>query len=302
MEFESEQEPNLPPLGRTALFFMAWLAIAVGAAVVAMFVVAVYVGVTSEGTTGLDVEAALERFVGPLTVLINAFHIGLTLGFLWFVDRGRLSDIGLDWGAGRLRQLAVGVLLGGGFVSATAGLYWALGWMRFDSQYADRFAWILALLLIYPSVGLAEEMVFRGYLLKNLEEWRGRGVAIAVSSILFWVVHFGTESTLELLGALTILAMGAMFALARYGTGSLWLPIGLHAAYDFAAVNLMPPEEFAFPSFLKAEVLVEPWLVGAPGEAGLMDLIGALLLLGGVYFFIYRPSLVTSARHDATPG
>lgn len=290
MEFESEQEPNLPPLGRTALFFMAWLAIAFGTILVTLIVIGVYVSLSTETGDAPDVEALMAVYLGPLTVLVDAFHIGLTLGFLWFVDRGRLSDIGMAWGPGSLRSLLAGLFLGSAFISLTSGLYWVLGWTRYESQSADWLGWTLTLLLVYPAIGLAEEMAFRGYLLKNLEQWRGRGVAIAVSSVLFWVVHFGADNTLELLGAMTILVMGAMFALARYGTGSLWLPIGLHAAYDFAAVNLMPPEEISLPSFLKAEVLAEPWLVGAPGEAGLMDLIGALILLAGVYFFIYRPS------------
>jgi membrane protease YdiL (CAAX protease family) len=92
------------------------------------------------------------------------------------------------------------------------------------------------------AVGLEEELWTRGLVLESLR-WRGTTAAVVLSSLWFGALH-----SLNLLSgqpfSATVAQMGfaAAFGLAlgavRVRVGTLWLPIALHALYDFGV--LMP--------------------------------------------------------------
>jgi hypothetical protein len=84
-----------------------------------------------------------------------------------------------------------------------------------------------------------EETVFRGYVLRLVTERWGPAWGLTVSSLLFGLVHLmnptpGAKGIEHFVGPVFItfeagLLMGALFLLTR----RLWLPIGLHWAWNF---------------------------------------------------------------------
>ena len=288
-ERRTEEEPHIGPLGRLALYIPCWIFVTYVVAGVIMAALLFLDGALRAGMEAREFASIAGEYIGPIIFVTDALQVAVTLGFLWIIDRKSLRDIGLDWSPGRALQLVVGFLIGAAFVAVMLGSYRLAGWMRFEPVEPNWLGWVLSTLLVYPMIGFAEELVFRGYLMTNLEEWRGRGTAIAVSSVLFWMVHLGGDGNVaEPMGIAAMLATGVVFAIARYGSGGLWLPIGLHAAYDWVAVSLIGYDDLPLPGFLKADTLVEPWLVGPPGHAGVADLLWALGLLVAVYFLFYR--------------
>ena len=89
--------------------------------------------------------------------------------------------------------------------------------------FRDRLSVILIAVVAAP---LTEELIFRGCLYGILRQIGGKFVAIAVSSLLFALIHGHTPS----LAGLMILAVG--LSLLYEKTGSLWAPILLHAAFN----------------------------------------------------------------------
>jgi membrane protease YdiL (CAAX protease family) len=87
----------------------------------------------------------------------------------------------------------------------------------------DRLSVILIAVVAAP---LTEELVFRGCLYGFLRQTGGRFVAIAVTSVLFALIHGHIPS----LAGLLILAVG--LSLLYEKTGSLWAPILLHGAFN----------------------------------------------------------------------
>ena len=234
--------------------------------------------------------------VATISVLIaNPALILMTCFFIWLVDRRKVADFGLAT-RGLVRNVLLGALLGVGFVAVSYVAFTALGWIRFTVTTVSLAWWVLATLLVYPLIDFAEEFVFRGYLMQTVEEWRGRTMAIAITSVLFWMIHLGGGNMHEPLGIVAMLSAGVMLALCRYGTGSLWLPISFHATYDWALLSLFSEPELGLPAFFEVEVTaffevevtVPHWLVGPPGYVGVADVVLELALLGGVYLFIYR--------------
>ena len=91
-------------------------------------------------------------------------------------------------------------------------------------QFGGRGDLLLALFImaVLPAVG--EELVFRGFLQRNLKEWfGGRGVlAVWVAAAIFSAIHFQFE------GFLSRMVLGALMGYLYLWSRSLWVPIVAH--------------------------------------------------------------------------
>lgn len=95
---------------------------------------------------------------------------------------------------------------------------------------------VLALVLVLV-VAVAEETIFRGYILLRLKSWTNNVVVIiAVSSLVFAIGH-GYEGTA---GVITVGATGAVLALVYLWRKSLVAPITLHFLVDLAGIVVLP--------------------------------------------------------------
>jgi membrane protease YdiL (CAAX protease family) len=80
-----------------------------------------------------------------------------------------------------------------------------------------------------PAV-LHEELAFRGYVYQKIRQW-SRGLAIAISSLVFALLHSGNEGV-SLLAMVNIAIAGVLLALAYERYRRLWFPIGIHFAWN----------------------------------------------------------------------
>lgn len=79
--------------------------------------------------------------------------------------------------------------------------------------------------------GINEELVFRGYLLKQVEEKKGRKWAAILSSLVFGLGHTlnGGMTPVEILWiAIGTASVGMMFCSLTYETGTIWRGVILH--------------------------------------------------------------------------
>lgn len=95
---------------------------------------------------------------------------------------------------------------------------------------------VLAILLVVV-VALAEETIFRGYLILRFENVLGStAIAVLLSAVIFSLGH-GYEGEA---GVVTVGAMGIIFALVYIWRRSLVAPITMHFLQDFLAIVLLP--------------------------------------------------------------
>ena len=87
---------------------------------------------------------------------------------------------------------------------------------------------VLAFLI---SGALAEELMFRGYPFQRLVEAIGAAGAIVVFSVLFGVVHLSNPGA-SVWGLVNTVAIGVLLSIVYLRTRSLWLPWGLHFAWN----------------------------------------------------------------------
>ena len=101
-----------------------------------------------------------------------------------------------------------------------------------------RFCRVHPFLLFYSVVtaGVTEELLFRGYLLPRLERFvRNRGLAIAISSLLFGLGHFRYGTIQNVLGAMVI---GLVLAVYYDRYRNIKMMILFHILWDTAVFCL----------------------------------------------------------------
>lgn len=86
-------------------------------------------------------------------------------------------------------------------------------------------------MLVSATAGICEEIMFRGFLIAYLSHYTDTGLALILSSALFGMAHLYQGFT----GVIRTMMVGAGLALLYALSGSLLLPVILHAAIDVHA-------------------------------------------------------------------
>ncbi|QVQ53967.1 CPBP family intramembrane metalloprotease [Spiractinospora alimapuensis] len=101
---------------------------------------------------------------------------------------------------------------------------------------------VVGLFGFMAAAAVTEEVLFRGVLLRLIEERVGTWIALLTTAVLFGAWHLPNPNA-SLWGALVVtLGGGTMLAAAYVATRSLWLPIGLHFGWNFAAAAIFSTE------------------------------------------------------------
>lgn len=192
-------------------------------------------------------------------------------------ERRAVAELGAR-GAGR--EIAAGLMVGTCAFAASIAILGLLGVYRISGLGAS-LPVVLALLMAIAS-GTIEEIVFRGIVFRLIEEWGGTWTALAVSSLLFGLGHFVNPHATAL-GAIAIVFEGGILLAGAYVlTRRLWLPIGIHAGWNFAEAGIFGVPTSGAPTHgvLRGELVGPEWLSG--GIFGAEASIVAVLVCVGV--------------------
>lgn len=101
------------------------------------------------------------------------------------------------------------------------------------AQLNQGYEYLLAFLTLVVIAPVAEEILFRGYLLGKLRKYVPVWAAILVTSLLFGIVHFAWNVGVD------VFALSIVLCLLRIGTGRLWPSILLHMLKNGLAFYLL---------------------------------------------------------------
>jgi membrane protease YdiL (CAAX protease family) len=181
---------------------------------------------------------------------------------------------------GSLKPLAYGLV--GGFalfslivaVAAALGVYQIAGPGDFSGLPKALIA-----SAIFPAI--SEEIVFRGVLFRWLEEFGGSWAAIILTSAFFGAGHLMNPSASPVAAFGIAVEAGVMLGAAYMLTRSLWLPMGLHAAWNFTQGEIydIPVSGTPVHGIVDARLCCNPLLTGNGFglEASLIAMIIATL-------------------------
>lgn len=171
-------------------------------------------------TLGLGLASAV------LALLVYAFVVGRT-------EHRPVDELARE---GALPALGRGALIGLAMFGAVIVNLAFLG----DYEVDGFGSWTgpVALVGFMAAAAVTEELLFRGVLFRIVEGRIGTWWSLALTGLVFGLMHLGNENA-TVWGALAIaIEAGGMLAAAYAATRNLWVPIGLHFAWNFAGAGV----------------------------------------------------------------
>jgi membrane protease YdiL (CAAX protease family) len=252
----------------------------------------------------------------PLWVFLVMAGVILSSGVLcvWlagrFLDRRLFKEFGFHFSGQWWIDLSFGMGLGILLISLIFIIEFTFGWIIINEIFFvlnPKQLFILPFfifLFLFICIGISEELVSRGYLLKNLAEGFNikfigpRGAIIIgwiLSSIVFGLFHIDNNNA-TFLSTLNITVGGIFFGIGFVLTGELAIPIGLHITWNLFQANVFgfPVSGITIPSevisvFKVTQAGPEIWTGGAFGpEGGLLCSLAILLGIVLTLIWLHR--------------
>ncbi|WP_329472917.1 CPBP family intramembrane metalloprotease [Streptomyces sp. NBC_01723] len=176
-----------------------------------------------------------------LTLVVGLTAAALVvLVYAWVVrrtERRQALDVARE---GAAAKAGWGTLIGAGMFGAVIVNLFSSGYYEVDGLGSVEGA--LGLVGFMAAAAAMEEVVYRGVLFRIVEEHVGTYVALVLTGLVFGLSHLLNEHA-TVWGALAIsIEAGFMLAAAYAATRSLWLTIGVHFGWNFAAAGVFSTE------------------------------------------------------------
>ena len=164
---------------------------------------------------------------------------GMLIGHAWtfhLVDRRGWSFVGLGREALRPDVIRPAVLLGALAITVPCAILLAVGWLRFapSESGSSLGAGVVTLAVLVPAA-LWEELFVRGYAFSVVRERMGPNPTIALTSLVFALMHLLNAGASARVFAIVFLA-GIFLGLLREATRSLYAAWAAHLAWNAVLV------------------------------------------------------------------
>ena len=196
---------------------------------------------------------------------------------------GAWARVGLSVQGLRLRPMLIGLAAGTLAILVPCGVLLATGRLGLERQPELQSWWSAArgVLILLTPAAFAEELAVRGYLLTTLVDGVGRPFAVAITSVLFALLHLLNPDPSFLSTGMVALA-GLFLATIRLTTGSLWAAWIAHLAWNVVQAIVLHAPVSGLPLPTPDYRLVDRgpvWLTGGPWgpEGGLAAAAGMLV-------------------------
>ena len=242
----------------------------------------------------------LEDLVFRLILLIASLAAGYICARL--LEDLPWRSLGLTFHPHWLRDLIAGSMVGVGTLVIAAAVGFAAGGLSFRFSSAGTSRVLTTLLIsagLFIVAGLAEETLCRGYPLQTFVRARLVWLGVMITSLAFGAGHLKNPNAGALLAFANTTLAGVWLAMAYLRTRSLWFPLGVHWAWNWALGAL-----FGLPVSGITRVAPNPLLVGT--DLGPAWLTGAAYgIEGGLActvallvstIFIWRTGFVTATE------
>lgn len=266
--------------------------------------IAVASGIPPTDSNAIQSFAADIPWLSPISSFFSLVAIFISYWIATKIDKRPFKNFGFHFSRQWWLDFGFGLFLGTFLMVFIFAVEYLIGWIKITATITapaggSFLVGILSALVTFLCVGISEEMLFRGYQIRNLAEGiQGRilhpKMALLVSYLLassvFGVAHAANPNA-TLMSSLFLIIAGLFLGLGYILTGELAIPIGLHITWNFFQGNV-----FGFPvsgtdagSTIVAIQQNGPalWTGGAFGpESGLIGLIAIAIGCGLIFLWI----------------
>lgn len=209
--------------------------------------------------------------------------------FVILFEGEKAKDLPMDKLAG---HTGLGLGIGLGYfcmvtgVMALAGAYQVTGIGASAKELVSMFCY-------FAIVAVGEELMFRGVLFRWIDEKWGFWAALLASALLFGILHLSNPGGTLWSSIAIAIEAGLLLGAAYKWSGTLWLPVGIHWAWNFSQGNLFGFKvsgQEAGESLLQAQIDGADWLTGGAfgAEASVVAVVVGLAVSVWLIWRIYR--------------
>ncbi|HET9055673.1 MAG TPA: type II CAAX endopeptidase family protein [Chitinophagaceae bacterium] len=221
-----------------------------------------------------------------ITIIFN-FCTSLVLVFLCrrLIDKDTVYSLGLNFLSYKLNGL-LGLLMGIAGLGVGTFLLIAFKNLKFTGWFFDwgNIGWAFVLMLL---VAIAEEIMFRGYILNNLMRSLNKYTALVISSLIFALAH-STNPEFNLLAFVNVFLAGIFLGIDYIHTKNLFYAVVLHFTWNFFQGPVLGFEVsgIEFPSIFQIQLSGNELITG--GKFGFEGSLPAtvVLILSIILLFI----------------
>lgn len=227
------------------------------------------------------VSSTMSSSEGYALVSVISILISYVI-FYGLVKQGSLSksDLGIAgplWKA--VKQIVFGFLFGAMLicVEILLLLLFGEGELTFSPFTSQTLKMLFFNLIVFAGVAFTEEITFRGYMQYQLGR-RSRLCGVVVSALIFAAAHL-VNSKYEILSLVYLILGGLMFALWRLVTDSIWLPVGVHLAWNWVECCVFGLLQSGEKHWLFMDYKKETLLNGGESGSGLIQIFVLIVTL-----------------------
>ncbi|MHB1022992.1 MAG: CPBP family intramembrane glutamic endopeptidase [Acidobacteriaceae bacterium] len=217
------------------------------------------------------------------TFLVFLLLVGFGyMGFAFDQQPSPLKAMGLERRAGWVREWGIGAAFGWAVVVACVLPIALAGDLHVSFWTEPRAFWLFSINLVMLAVAaLVEEVGFRGYPFQRLIETFGPTTATLLMSCMFGLIHL-TNPAASMESALVTMLAGVLLSLAYLRTKALWLPWGLHFAWNVSMgvfFGLPVSGLLGFSTVIQSRALGPHWLTGGSYGPEASDVTAIVLIV-----------------------
>lgn len=161
--------------------------------------------------------------IPPLTYYAYRFYVR-------WLEKRRMTELSFSkaW-----KEFGIGAFIGLALFSLVILILWLSGYYRVINVGLISLTVFGSLLGALVSAWV-QELIFRATIYRIIEAWLGTWWALAISALLFGLIHLSSEGA-TLVSALAVsLEAGVILGAAYTLTHRIWMALGIHMAWDFA--------------------------------------------------------------------
>ena len=270
---------------------------------VALFLVAFFlfsgliVGGTFALLLALPIGFTTQSLLSYAVSFILSTIIVLLLGWLFgkYFEDLPFRALGAWFTKNWFKHLVFGFVIGAITICFGALIAYIFGGLNFqynDAGFSAVGLTLIVSLLIFIGGAAFEEAFFRGYIFQTLTRAKLGWLAVVFTSIVFAIVHVDNPGA-NYISTLNTFIAGLWFAVAYWKTRTLWMPFGLHLAWNWflgsiLGIQVSGLSDMTTAPFLKAIDLGPAWLTG--GDYGLEGGLAATVALTvSALFILFLP-------------
>lgn len=245
-------------------------------------------------------EAILSSTWGWIAQAILIFGAAFGAGWVCarFLEGLPARSLGWALHAGAARDLLLGALIGIGSLLIAIAIATLIGGLRFSLSGFSTTEVARTLLisgLIFIVAAAAEETLFRGYPLQTMARARLAWVAVLLTSAFFARAHLNNPNIVPWFSFMNTALAGVWLAVAFLKTRSLWLPLGIHSAWNWfmgavAGIPVSGISRITSAPLFQSQDAGPSWLTG--GGYGIEGGLACSIALVISTLFIWRTRLV----------